>query len=441
MKFSKLTKFCLLAICLPSLTPSAQAGKRQDHLQDQIKAGKYIAILSDCGACHTLENQPEFSGGLPFAIPTGIIYATNITPDLTYGIGNYSEADFSRAVREGIRKDGKPLYPAMPYPSYAHLSDEDIHNLYLYFTKEVLPVSQPVPKEKMFWPFNIRWPLNIWRYFFLPKVTDAQHALYQQSQDSLIERGAYLAEGPGHCGACHTPRDIGLEEKALEERKDHLFLSGGKNMEGWDAPNLRQDKNAGLKNWTQQDLEMFLKTGRSPKGHVFGSMTEVIQKSTSLWKKEDIKALSAFLLSLPPLNEEDREWDVQQAMLLHKHSKFTKGRQIYVDRCAACHGSEGKGYGMAFPPLAGNPIVMAPNTASLIHIVEKGSAVPALPPQENSSLTMPGFDEMLSDSEISNVLTYIRSAWGNQAKFISVRQVTKLRKELPDTPPPPSPLN
>ncbi|QCE35193.1 cytochrome c [Acetobacteraceae bacterium] len=425
---------------LATFTFSVQAGLAS-QLKTQIESGRYSALLADCAACHTLKDKPEYSGGLAFAIPTGLIYATNITPDLTYGIGTYTEQEFSKAVREGVRKDGKSLYPAMPYPSYAHLSDKEIHNLYLYFQKAVAPVHQPAPKEKIFWLVNVRWPLTIWRYFFAPSAEKAKAESTPQAKDSLIKRGAYLAEGAGHCGACHTPRGNALQEQTLEEETSHLFLSGGQNMEGWNAPNLRQDSNSGLKDWTQKDLERFLKTGKSTKSHVFGSMTEVIQKSTSYWKDEDIKAISAFLLSLPPINDKENDWAIREEGIQKQHRQFSRGEQIYIDRCASCHGSDGQGYGLSFPPLKKNPIVTSSNTASLIHLLENGGSTPIIPSISPSSFTMPGFSEMLSDIQISEVLTYIRSAWGNHAKPVSVRKVRKIRRNIQKEVLPAAPLN
>ncbi|SQK76936.1 Gluconate 2-dehydrogenase cytochrome c subunit precursor [Tatumella ptyseos] len=198
----------LLALVLSSLAFSAMAADESG--QDLVKRGEYLARAGDCTACHTSEGGQPFAGGLPMKTPIGTIYSSNITPDKTYGIGNYTYDDFQKAVRQGIAKNGETLYPAMPYPSYAVVSDDDMHALYAYFMQGVQPVSEPDKASDIPWPLSMRWPLAIWRHMFAP---DVKPAVAAPGEDPELARGRYLVEGLGHCGACHTPRAITMQEK------------------------------------------------------------------------------------------------------------------------------------------------------------------------------------------------------------------------------------
>lgn len=225
------------------------------HADDEAalaQKGSYIAILGDCAACHTSPNGQPFSGGLGLNSPLGKIYATNITPGKKTGIGNWSFADFERLMRHGIRKDGSTVYPAMPYPSYAHMSDNDLHSLYAYLMHSVAPVEQINKTVDIPWPFSIKWPLSIWRMMFVPKITPSS------DNSSEIERGRYLVEGPGHCGSCHTPRNFAMAEKALDD-SDPRYLAGGFVIDNWVAPSLRSDTLDGLEAWSAADIATFLK--------------------------------------------------------------------------------------------------------------------------------------------------------------------------------------
>ena len=219
--------------------------------QALIDAGRYVAVASDCIACHTAPGGKEFAGGRAIASPIGNMYSTNITPDQATGIGNYSLNEFDRAVRHGIRQDGSSLYPAMPYPSYAKMSDQDVRALYAYFMKGVAPVNTANEAANhgndIPWPLSIRWPMGIWRKTFAPAdMAPLQLDKYQSQQ---IARGAYLVQGAGHCGSCHTPRSVTMQESALDE-SGKAFLAGGPLIDGWLAANLRGDKADGLGAWS-----------------------------------------------------------------------------------------------------------------------------------------------------------------------------------------------
>ncbi|WP_375542638.1 c-type cytochrome, partial [Paraburkholderia sp. CNPSo 3272] len=189
-----------------------------------VAHGEYLARAGDCIACHTTQGGKPFAGGLKFDTPIGAIYSTNITPDANTGIGKWSYDDFAKAVRQGVRPNGDTLYPAMPYPSYARLSDDDMKALYAYFMHGVGPVQAQNRAVDIPWPLSMRWPLGAWRVLFAPKVQAFDGSHYN---DAIVARGAYLVQGLGHCGACHTPRARTMQELALTDLEGDDFLAGG----------------------------------------------------------------------------------------------------------------------------------------------------------------------------------------------------------------------
>ena len=391
----------------------------------QVKQGEYLARAGDCVACHTAKGGEPFAGGLPMATPIGTIYSTNITPDKT-GIGNYSYEDFERAVRQGIGKGGSTLYPAMPYPSYARVSDEDMRALYAYFMHGVAPVVQENKDSDIPWPLSMRWPLAIWRGLFAPEVNPFAAA----GQDPTLARGAYLVEGLGHCGACHTPRALTMQEKALDAADGPEYLSGSAPLEGWIAKNLRGDHKDGLGSWSEAQIVAFLKTGRSERSAVFGGMSDVVEHSMQYMTDADLTAIARYLKSLPPVNPDDKPFreDRQVAGALWKGDDGKTGAALYVDNCAACHRTDGKGYARVFPALAGNPVLQSADATSLIHIVLDGSTLPATATAP-STFSMPGFAWRLSDQQVAEVVNFIRSSWGNQAEPVDAGQVKALRSQ------------
>src|SRR5579863_6219026 len=255
--------------------------------------GEYVARAADCVACHSIPGGKAFAGGLKMGTPLGAIYSTNITPDSETGIGTYSLADFDRAVRQGIAKDGHRLYPAMPYPSYVKLADADVAALYRFFMKQVPPVHQVNLKSEIPTLLSFRWPVAFWNFFFAPSVS----YVAKPNHDAVWNRGAYLVQGPGHCGACHTPRGIGMQEKSLDDSSAN-FLAGAE-LDGWYAPSLRVDVRTGLGTWSTRDISEFLMHGHNRVGSAFGSMIDVINNSTSYFSDSDIDAIAVYLKSLP----------------------------------------------------------------------------------------------------------------------------------------------
>jgi mono/diheme cytochrome c family protein len=383
----------------------------------QVSRGEYVARLSDCVACHSLPGKAPFAGGLEMATPLGAIHATNITPDRTHGIGTYSLADFDRAVRHGVAPGGRRLYPAMPYPSYAKLSDDDIRAMYAFFMQGVQPANEPNIPSDIPWPLNLRWPIALWNGLFAPTATYAA----KPNQDALWNRGAYIVQGPGHCGSCHTPRGLAFNEKALDE-SGKPFLAGAL-LDGWYAPSLRQDPNTGLGRWSEPQIVQFLKTGRNAHAVVYGSMTEAFNNSTQFMEDADLAAIARYLKSLPGDPQRDgTPWQYTTA----ETRQDVPGAHTYATRCASCHGLDGKGQPEWMPPLAGSTSALAKESASAINITLNGSqrVVAAGVPD---AYRMPAFREQLSDAEIAQVLTYVRSTWGNHGEAVDAKAVGKLR--------------
>jgi mono/diheme cytochrome c family protein len=333
------------------------------------------------------------------------------------------------------------LYPAMPYPSYARVSEQDMKDLYAYFMQGVEPVGIHPTANGIPWPLSMRWPLGIWRTLFAPdaaKVQSPNDAAAPQADPQL--RGAYLVEGLGHCGACHTPRSFTLAEKALNN-SDPLFLSGNTQpMEGWMAKSLRGGNSDGLGRWSTQDIVDLLRTGRNNHSAVFGGMREVIQHSTQYVSTNDLQAIAVYLKSLQPSPAHAASPafapDTATANALWKGDTSTQGAALYLDNCAACHRSDGKGYAQVFPSLAGNSAVLTSDPHNLIAIILRGQQVPATSTRP-STFTMPAFGWRLSDQQVADVASFVRRSWGNQSGDVTATQVKNLR--LVEDPNHPSP--
>lgn len=421
----KIIRQTQLAILLLSAT-GFYAQAAPVPLEQRIAHGEYLSRAGDCTACHTAVRGQPFAGGLKMTTPVGAIYSTNITPDRKHGIGEYSFTEFSDAVRKGIRKDGTHLYPAMPYPSFVKINEDDMQDLYLYFQHGVKPVAQANKDSDIPWPLNMRWPLAGWNLLF------RHDGVFQPDtqQTTAWNRGAYLVQGLGHCGSCHTPRGIGFQEKALDQSEPE-YLSGG-TLEGWHAANLRGDKVTGLGQWNEQQIAQFLQSGHTEKSAAFGSMTDVVQDSTQYLNAEDLQAITVYLKSLQPMGDNAKEpvKDPATYQALASGKATQPGAQLYLDNCAACHRSDGMGYENTFPALAHNPVLLSKDPSSLISIVLKGSHMP-ITQTAPTGLTMPDFGWRLSDEDVAQLLSFVRTGWGNQAEPVSASQVKDIRAELP----------
>jgi mono/diheme cytochrome c family protein len=381
-----------------------------------MSRGAYLAKLGDCVTCHTAPGGRKYAGGYPVNSPLGFIYGSNITPDPAYGIGNYTLEDFTRAVREGIAKDGRRLYPAMPYPFFAGMTDADIKALYDYFMHEVEPVAHRPPETALPFPFNQRWGMIVWNWAFLKEERYRPRKEHTESWN----RGAYLVRTVGHCGACHTPIGVAFQDKGDNE-DDPDFLTGD-TLDHWFAASLRADEAGGLGRWSQDDIVSFLTTGRGAGGMVFGSMKPVVENYTHL-RAEDARAIAEYLKSLSAAGEPSSYKPEEAA----RSDPFERpGAGLYASFCASCHGMRGEGGMPKAPKLAGNAAVLSRDPTSVIHIVLEGGGSPA----RKGRGGMPAFGQRFDDRQIAEIVTFIRNRWGNHASPATGRQVHRLRQAL-----------
>ena len=404
----------------PATEPASQT--LEPTLEDAdsiIERGKYVAQLGDCIACHTDKKGAEMAGGLELKTPMGTIYSSNITPDQDTGIGRYTFEQFDRAMREGVSPAGYNLYPAMPYPSYAKMSDDDMRALYVYLLQGVEPVNKANKEADMSFPFNQRWGLALWNFMFV----DNQPFVPDPTKDEVWNRGAYLVQGLGHCGSCHTPRGLAFQEKAMSDAgSSGKHYLAGETVEHWRALSLR-----GL--WTVEDTVQLLKTGQNRFATVSGNMADVIQHSSQHFTDADLTAVATYLKALPPGKDDLPMPSVPLQPAKAPDNQFTsRGGLAYTQFCGDCHRPDGGGVKAMFPALAGNPSISSANPTSLLHITLTGwqTAETVAHPRV---YTMPGFAR-LSDQEIAEILSFVRSSWGNTGSAISAAQVKKMRANL-----------
>ena len=385
---------------------------------DTVERGRYLAVAGDCGACHTGPGGEEFAGGLAMPTPLGRIYSTNITPDPQTGIGAYSIEDFSRAVREGVAKDGHYLYPAMPFPAFAKIDDADIQSLYGYFQHGVAPIKKANRPSDIPFPLSFRFPLFFWDMF-------VRRGPFQPdpSQDAQWNRGAYLVEGPGHCAICHSPRTLTLHTKALTAHEGPDFLAGAV-IDDWYAKSLRGDKD-GLGRWSEADIVTFLKTGSTDRTAAFGDMAEVVQHSTQYLTEQDLTAIARYLKSLPASKEEPNIPARSGAVSSARGDQSSRAGAAYEEFCVTCHRADGSGVTQIFPALAGNEVVETTDVTSLVHVVVAGGRRPRTADRP-TAFAMPAF-KMLDDRDMAAIITYIRTSWGNTAGLVTADQVAKTR--------------
>ena len=380
-----------------------------EPLHSAIERGRYLAAAGDCAACHTADGGKPYAGGRPVPTPFGVIYSTNITPDKETGIGRWTEEQFYRAMHEGIRADGKHLYPAFPYPWYTKLSRQDVDAIRAFL--QALPrVKQGNKPTELPWPLSVREVMSGWNSLYFKK--GEYKADPQQSAE--WNRGAYLVEGLGHCGACHTPKNIAGGLKTKQN------LEGGYG-ENWYATSLTNDVRDGLGQWTLDDIVRYLRSGVNAKAAATGPMAEVIEHSTQHLSDADLRAIGVYLRSVPGRN--------QTANAESDKDRLARGQALYVDQCAGCHMEDGSGQRNTFPPLAGNAVVQSREPGTMLHMIIDGARVVATA-HDPTGLAMPGFGWKLTDQDIADLATYLRSAWGNRAAAVSVSQVKDTRERV-----------
>jgi mono/diheme cytochrome c family protein len=378
-------------------------------------------------SCHSVPGRPPYAGGFAVKAPFGKIYSSNITPDPTFGIGKYSFDDFRTAMRAGVTPSGKHLYPAMPYASFAAASDDDLRDLYNYLREGVAAVAVKPPDTDLLFPFNQRWGMTFWNLFF------ARHARFapDPKHDAPWNRGAYLVQSFGHCGACHTTRGIAYQERGYNE--DSRYFLAGMVLDNWYAGDLREDNATGLARWSARDIDRLLKTGIAAGSAVFGSMTEVVEHSTQYLRDDDRLAIATYLKSLGPSSENARYVAGREEPLVAVAAAAPKGEHpgagVYANFCSKCHAEDGKGEPGRYPALAGSPMLLSDNPLSVARLVLEGgptARTSAGPKRE----MMPAFAHRLTDAQIADALNFARQSFGNQASPIPAKVVSDLRRAL-----------
>ncbi len=409
---SALAAALVIAIHVPDPGISPALAQRQPD----VDHGKYIYTLGDCAACHTKPGGATLAGGLALKTPLGTIYTTNITPDRDTGIGAYSFTDFARAVRLGVRPDGARLYPAMPYTSYAKMSDEDVQDMFAYLQKDIAPVKQTPPANTLHFPFDQRWTMAFWNVVFL----DSSHFKPDPSKDAQWNRGAYVVEALEHCGECHTPR-------GLAQNLDNSKKFAGAELQGWKAYNITASKQSGLGGWNDDAVASYLSTGHAD-GHssASGPMAEAVDNSLRYATPDDVHAIVAYLRGIAPI-------DNAPAIAESPPAKNdispppSLGVQVFAGNCANCHDWDGRGVQSPYANLVGSRTVNDPDATNLVAILLAGSNAPL--PVEHAF--MPPFAHGHTDDELAAVANFVNGFFGNGTAKVTAADVDKARKALP----------
>jgi mono/diheme cytochrome c family protein len=384
---------------------------------DVVKRGEYLANAADCLVCHTTQGGKPYAGGLGFKLPFGTLYSTNITSDKETGIGNYSDQDFLNAVHRGVRRDGARLYPAMPYTSYTYISDADALAIKAYLFS-LPPVRATPPANTLSFPFNQRWAMMFWSALFNPDTRFEPDT----SRSPEWNRGAYLAEALAHCGECHTPRNLAF---ALDNRRKF----GGAITAGWRAFNISSDKSTGVGGWRDQDLVSYLSVGHATgHGSASGPMGEAVDHSFSRLAPEDIRAIVAYLRSVPPTTSADLPASLAPpASASHKDggTPDARGKMVFEGACVSCHGWTGESPVSTMATLTGAWAVNDPGATNVAQIVISGTKreIP------DGALSMPAFGNAYSDDEIAAVANYVTARFGSKGSQITAHDVAELRKQ------------
>lgn len=375
-----------------------------------LERGEYLARAGDCVACHTAEGGKPYAGGMALDTPFGKIMVSNITPDKETGIGGWTDKQFIDAVRNGKGIHGENLYPAMPYNVYSKVSDTDLKEMKAYLNT-IPAVHNDVAKTALPFPFNIRQMMWGWNLLFF----DAAPFKANPQKSEQWNRGAYLVEGLGHCTSCHTPKNL------LGADKQGQYLQGGE-LQGWLAPEITGNKRQGIGGWGQDKVVSYLKTGSTDRAVASGPMGEAINHSLQYMTDDDLRAITEYLQSIPG----SRDASVPFA---GKQDVMQRGESIYQNNCMACHKVDGRGVEGMIPALAGNSGVQAPSAINVLRAIMlggQGVATKANP----TAAAMPEFGWKLDDGQISDVATFIRNGWGNQASSVSTQDVLHARKIL-----------
>jgi len=403
-------KLSTTLLLLASLATMAHA---QDK-RDVVARGEYLARAGDCIACHTAPDGRIFAGGRAMPTPFGTLFTSNITPDGETGIGKWTADDFYKTMHSGRFPDGGLIYPAMPFASYTKVTRADSDAIFAYL-KTIPPVNQKNRPHDLRFPYDNRQLIHGWRTLYF---TEGEFKP-DPTKSAEWNRGAYLVEGLGHCSMCHSPINA-LGGTAQSE----AFKGGLIPMQNWYAPSLTSNREAGLGDWSIEDITDLLRTGVSMRGVVYGPMAEVVHNSLQYLSDEDIRAMAIYLKSIaepsPPPTPSSALPTTETRLLIGL------GKTVYDARCAKCHGAQGEGKPPHWPPLANNQSIEMESAVNPIRMVLNGGYPPGTKGNP-MPYGMPPFATLLSDDEVAAVVSYIRTAWGNRGAPVSAHQANELR--------------
>jgi mono/diheme cytochrome c family protein len=386
-----------------------------------ITRGEYLVKMADCAACHNSPGGKPFAGGLAFQLPFGTLYSTNITADRETGIGTWSDDDLVRALHQGIARDGSYLYPAFPYTSYTVLSRDDIVAIKAYLFS--LPaVHAPARQNELLFPFNQRGTMAFWNLVFLD-----QHRFRPDPRASDSEnRGQYLATALGHCGECHTPRNIGFA-MALSKQ------FSGAMLEGWHAYNITADKGYGIGDWSDKQIADYLSSGHAMgRGSAAGPMAEAVANSLQSLTNADVASLVAYLRRVEPKTGiAGTEVDPAPAQMIASASWKPSapdlgnpdGQRIFEGVCAACHQWNGGGRQSHYASLAGSQAVNDPQGINLVRVMLTGADLKTA----KGRGYMPSFGDAYSDAELVAVANYVIAHFGGKSGQVTAQAVHERR--------------
>ncbi|HEY6515207.1 MAG TPA: cytochrome c [Steroidobacteraceae bacterium] len=394
-------KFLLaMALVAAALSGCTQVhGDGHENLQnfDLIQRGRYLVTLGDCTACHADPSRSDspFGGGRAVATPFGSVVAPNISPDRQTGIGNWTGQQFDDAVRRGRRADGKRLYPAMPFPYFARMSAADVGAMWAYLNS-LKPVHHAVVADRLPFPFSIRATMIFWDWLYYRRSAWRP----APGKSAAWNRGSYIVTGPGHCGACHTPKTfLGGDERS------HVLQ--GYSLDGWFAPDLTGDPARGLAAWNSADIVGYLRTGHNRFEAASGPMAEEVKDSSSAMSAQDLAAIATYLKGQESTSE-------QLVALPPDNPLMVAGAAIYRDTCSGCHKIDGSGVPYLIPNLAGSAAVASREPTTLLRVILHGAASAATP-EEPTAPQMPSYAWQLDDIQVAAVATYVRNSWGHAA--------------------------
>ncbi|WP_324154577.1 cytochrome c [Paraburkholderia sp.] len=409
---------------------NAAASSADDRM---VMKGRYVATAADCAACHTASGGRPFAGGYPIQSPMGVIWSTNITPSKQYGIGNYTEAQFARAIREGVTPDGRHLYPAMPYPSYAKMTDGDVAALYRYFMAGVKPVDAASKETRLPFPFSVRSSMIMWNAIY----AHSKPFTADPGKSAEYNRGDYLVNGLEHCSACHTGRTFLMGE-------DGSSPLGGGSLGAWYAPNISSDKAAGIGGWNEQDLYTYLSTGHvMGKAQAAGPMAEAVEHSLQYLSDSDLRAIVTYLkeskavagTEAPPRYDVGHASADESVLRGNAVENLDPGWKVYSGTCAACHGAHGEGTS-SYPSLYHNTTTGAVRADNLIATILYGVHRTV----DGKAIDMPGFGpgasftERLSDQQVADVTNFVLTSFGRATPDVTAHTVATLRDGGPRSP-------